>query len=219
MAGGLLEGQAAAAILRAGGVLLLETDTLPGLHARADREDATARIAALKGHPAGRPLLVLAAGWEDAARLTLTLDRPQEEFCRRCWPGPFSLILPARPGLPRVVAPQGTVAIRVPAPAALRDLIRAAGFPLVSTSANLTGRPPCRDLAAARTAFGALVDGAWGWSRAPGDPAAVAGVPSALIDVTCWPPVVRRSGPLPPPGWQAGADQAPDTLDGPPGGV
>ena len=192
-------------ILKSGGVLLLETDTLPGLHARADLEGAVARVAGLKGRPVSQPLLVLAAGWEDAARVTLTLDQRQEEFCRRCWPGPFSLILPARPGLPSAVAPEGTVAVRVPAPVALRALILAAGFPLVSTSANVAGQPPCRDLAAARAAFGAQVDGVWGMGGArDGDLAPTAGVPSALIDVTCWPPVVRRSGPLPPPAWPAG---------------
>lgn len=203
MAGGLLDGQAAAALLRSGGVLLLDTDTLPGLHARADRQDAVARIAGLKSRPRGQPLLVLASGWEDVGRLVPALDVRREEYCRRCWPGPFSLILPARFDLPPGLVGQGTVAIRIPALAALRDLIRSAGFPLVSTSANRSGQPPCPDLATAAAAFTAEVDGVWTWREGlQGPPLAPGPAPSALIDLSGWPPVVRRSGPQLPPGWQ-----------------
>lgn len=201
--GGLLSGQAAGAILRAGGVLLLDTDTVPGLHARSDCPSAVSRILDLKGRPDDRPLLLLAAGWRQAAALAGPLDARQRGYCRRCWPGPFSLILPARAGLPAAAAAAGTVAVRIPAVPALRRLIRAVGCPLVSTSANRSGRLPCADLASAVRQFGSLVDGAWTWrtgaAGGDADDAGAGSAPSALIDLTVRPFAVRRQGPLPAP--------------------
>jgi len=181
----------AAAALADGGVLLLNTDTLPGFHGRADRPETVARLAALKGRPDGKPLLVLAGSPDQAASVTQPWNTRQAEACRRCWPGPFSLILPAGADLaPAVTAGGGTVAVRVPAPGALRDLILAVGAPLVSTSVNAAGEAPCGDLASSVDRFGDRVDGLWDDGRAP-----ASSRPSALVDLTVWPPVLVRPGP------------------------
>ena len=54
-------------ILESGGILLMETDTLPGFHCRADLPEAVERIAALKGRDGGKPLLVLAGSDEQGS--------------------------------------------------------------------------------------------------------------------------------------------------------
>ncbi len=201
MTGGLLAFDAAVGLLKSGGVLLLATDTLPGFHCRADLADSVARIIALKGRRAEKSLLVLAGSMEQAARVTGTLDDRQSAYCRNCWPGPFSLILPAGRELsPAVNAGGKTVAVRVPGLASLRSLILAVDFPLVSTSANRSGDSPCTDFETALGAFRDQLDGCWEpREKLPG--AAGSGVtgPSALIDVTIWPPVQLRQGPENPP--------------------
>jgi len=198
VAGGLLAFDDTVGLLKSGGVLLLATDTLPGFHCRADLPDSVARIIALKGSRSGKSLLVLAGSAEQATLVTGTLDDRQSAYCRSCWPGPFSLILPAGGELAPTVNPGGeTVAVRVPAPAFLRSLVMAVGFPLVSTSANRSGGCPCVDLQVALSAFGDLVDGAW---ESPLEAAGSGGAgPSALIDLTTWPPVQLRQGPENPP--------------------
>ncbi len=186
-----------AAGLAAGGVFILQTDTLPGLHARADNPSAVDRIFRLKGRSEGKPLLVLAGSAEMALALVEDLDGRVRELCRRCWPGPYSFILPGRPGLaPGVRGRDGTLAVRVPEGAELRRLIEAAGGALVSTSANLAGLPPCRTMPEAVAGMGDRVDGAWAPARGkePGS------VPSALVDATVWPPRILRDGPRPLPG-------------------
>ncbi len=197
----LADTEALAKVLAGGGVALLPTDTLPGLHARADCAAAVARIRQLKGQQAERSLLVLCATIEQALSLAGPLAPRAVAWARRCWPGPFTLVLPRGPGVaiaPAVSPDSATLACRVPALAPLRELVAAAGGPLVSTSANRAGQPPAPDLESAARFFGALVDavaaGPW-----PGPPAA--GRASALIDVTGWPPLSLREGPLPPPGW------------------
>ncbi|MCK9996222.1 MAG: L-threonylcarbamoyladenylate synthase [Candidatus Krumholzibacteria bacterium] len=188
----LLTFDAAVGLLKSGGVLLLGTDTVPGFHCRADMPDSVARIQTLKGRGSEKSMLVLAGSVDQAGLVTGTLDERQSVFCRRCWPGPFSLILPASKGQ--------TVAVRVPALESLRSLVLSVGFPLVSTSANRSGESPCPDFKAALADFSSQVDGGWNPRESRGEAAGSTLIgPSALIDLTSWPPVQLRQGPLNPP--------------------
>jgi L-threonylcarbamoyladenylate synthase len=202
VAGKFLANEDAAGLLKSGGVLILGTDTLPGFHCRADQSDPVRRIMELKGREPKKSLLVLAGSLAQASLVTGALDDRQTACCERCWPGPFSLILPSGGKLSRSVnAAGGTVAVRVPAPDSLRSLILAVGFPLVSTSVNVSGEAAVSDMKAAQKAFGAKVDGYWRPSETSGGASFEHSVkPSALIDLTIWPPVQLRSGPLPFPG-------------------
>lgn len=202
MAGDLLAFDDAVQLLKSGGVLLSGTDTLPGFHCRADLIGSVELILKLKGRPAGKSLLVLAGSFAQARLVTGDLDSQQAEYCRRCWPGPFSLILPAGKGLPApVVSDSGAVAVRVPAVASLRSLVLAVGFPVVSTSANKAGKAPCPTLASAAEEFRNEINGCWQPPETKSDTEDEVNVtPSALIDVTVWPPALLRSGPVDPPG-------------------
>lgn len=183
----------AARLLEEGGVLLLATDTLPGLHARVDRPAAVRRLAAIKGRTGGKPLLVVAASAAAARTVLGPLDPRQTAYAGRCWPGPFSLVLPAAPHLaPEITGGGPTVAVRVPAPAGLRALLSLVPCPLVSTSANRSGEEPAVTLAEAVARLGDDVDGVFD----PADGAGGAGAASALVDLTVWPPRVLREGPL-----------------------
>lgn len=184
-----------------GEVVLLRTDTLPGLHARADRSEAVDRIRRFKGRAGDKPLLLLCASPEDALALAAESGAQARDYIGRCWPGPFTLVLPAGPTAPAAATRGGdTVAVRVPAPAGLRELIAEAGGALVSTSANLAGRPPETDLDAAAALCGEAVDVVADLDWDAGSPDAGA---STLLDLTVWPPVVLRPGAQAPPDWQA----------------
>lgn len=140
--------------LRAGELLLLTTDTLPGLHALASLPGAADRLRARKGSEPGRPFLLLFATADDALRAGHPRHAGDAALLRRAWPGALTALLVAEVGVPADwVGPEGTIAVRVPDRAPLRELIVAAGGPLFSTSANPAGREPARDLAAASAYF------------------------------------------------------------------
>jgi len=190
----------AAKMLAAGGIVLMPTDTVPGLHCRADHKSAILRLIQLKGRDPAKPFLLLCSSLEEALSLTIRDDSQVLKVARHCWPGPFTLILPAGPEVP-VAATNGDrkVALRVPQPAELRQLVAAVGSPLISTSANHAGNSPATDMAEAERRFAAVVDGVV--TEIPfwlpvGEKARA----SALVDVTSWPPRVLRAGPLPLPG-------------------
>jgi len=142
---------AAAQALLDGHLVVLPTETVYGLAARADDPDAVQRIYAVKGRPAGHPLIVhvadgvgaLSGSWgADAVPLARMLA---EEF----WPGPLTIVVPRGPRTPDIVTGgQSTVAIRVPShPVARAVLLRmdeldpdGAPHGLAAPSANAFGR-------------------------------------------------------------------------------
>ena len=89
--------------LAAGAVVILATDTLPGLHARLDRPDALALLRKLKHRSEGKPFLVLAGSIAQARGLITTPTKRVSSYIQACWPGPFTLILKASEALPIVV--------------------------------------------------------------------------------------------------------------------
>jgi L-threonylcarbamoyladenylate synthase len=171
-----------------GGVVLMPTDTLPGLHACIDQPEAIARITEIKGRNEQRPLLVLVASLEEALPF-LELSEVMIKASKQLWPGPYTLVLPACSTVPvEVTAGTGTLAVRVPDDDRLRALLATIGRPLVSTSANKSGAPPAQSIEEAATMLGDDVDLVAELFLTG------AGRPSTLLDLTQWPPVVIRAG-------------------------
>lgn len=180
----------AVAALDRGEVLLLNTDTLPGLHARVDRPAGLAALAATKGRAAGKPLLMLVASAAAARRLAEPLAERWGVLLAACWPGPFTFVLPSRVDLPVAVrSVSGTVAVRVPSRAPLRRLLERTG-PLASTSANLEGQAPAAGLDEARRRFAELP----AWDDGAPLPE---GAASALVELAGEELRVLRPGPRP----------------------
>jgi L-threonylcarbamoyladenylate synthase len=132
----------AAAALRRGGVVAYPTETFYGLGALAGDAAAVERLARAKGRPDDKPLPLLAADLAAVERVAV-LDPAARRVAAALWPGPLTLVVPARPGLPpAVTAGTGTVGVRIPGSELARRLARAAGGAIVSTSANPAGGPP-----------------------------------------------------------------------------
>jgi len=173
--------------LRQGEPVLLETDTVVGLHALATLPDTDQRLRNLKGSLPGKPFLLLFADTESAFEVGHPASDEQRETLERIWPGPLTALLrPTRDALAPWVHDHRSVAARVPDHPELRSLIREVGGPLYSTSANTTEQPPALDLDEARAGFPGLA--AQGWGRPGGK------LPSTLVDLTVSPAVVLRHG-------------------------
>ena len=95
----------AAAILEAGGLVAVPTETVYGLAARADSDEAVARIYAAKGRPGFNPLIVHVRDAAQAARYGDLSDPVLEDIAQACWPGPLTLVTERRdsPGLAEAV--------------------------------------------------------------------------------------------------------------------
>jgi L-threonylcarbamoyladenylate synthase len=188
--------ESAAQLLARGEVLLFPTDTVPGLHARGDLSGVLSRLTALKGRTSPQPFLFLVASVNEALALGGAVDPRAQRLAAKCWPGPFTFVLPGRSTAPvAMLGPGGTVAVRVPDHPELNQLLRLNDFPLASTSANLAGREPCRDWEEAVGCFQGKVDGIVDTQVCSWTPSV--GKASALVDLTRWPPRLLRAGPVP----------------------
>ncbi|WP_019517634.1 L-threonylcarbamoyladenylate synthase [Sphingomonas sp. Mn802worker] len=137
----------AAAIIRAGGIVAVPTETVYGLAADARNAQAVAQIYAAKGRPSFNPLIVHVADLA-AAKAIAVFDDDALALAERFWPGPLTLVLPLRPdaGIASLVtAGLDTIALRVPAHRAMQALIAASTAPLAAPSANMSnGISPTR---------------------------------------------------------------------------
>ncbi len=131
----------AVALLRAGGIVALPTETVYGLAADATNGLAVAKVFAAKARPSFNPLICHVASF-DMARMLGDFDPVSEQLARHFWPGPLTLVVPVRqPSLvhPLVTAGLATLALRMPRGIA-REIITLLGHPLAAPSANSSGR-------------------------------------------------------------------------------
>ena len=138
----------AIAILRAGGVVAMPTETVYGLAADARNADAVAEVFALKQRPLDHPLIVHLARADDVADWAAAVPETARRFAAAAWPGPLTLVLAARDEVPRqVTGGQDTVALRIPDHPLARALIAGSGGALVAPSANRFGQlsPSCAE--------------------------------------------------------------------------
>jgi tRNA threonylcarbamoyl adenosine modification protein (Sua5/YciO/YrdC/YwlC family) len=169
----------AAAVLRAGQVVVLPTDTVYGLAVAPQAGGTAAALFALKGRAPDVPVAVLCASPDQA--LSLAEPGSVSDEVRRIatglWPGPLTLVLVRRPGLDWDLGePASTIGVRCPDHALLRALAAEVG-PLATTSANRHREPTPAAAGEVAALFGAgvglVLDG--GPCEAP---------PSAVVDAT-----------------------------------
>ena len=181
----------AAAALEQGAVIGVPTDTVYGLVCLYNDAAAIDRLFAVKERPSHKALPVLLGDAEQASAVVRSARQTAAQaLIERYWPGPLTLVLPARSHLPPALTAAGeTVGVRLPAHPFLRALARRVG-PLASSSANRSGQPPC----ATAPAVLAQLDG-----RIPllidAGPALLA-QSSTVLDLSGPQPKLLREGPI-----------------------
>ncbi|MBQ7565676.1 MAG: threonylcarbamoyl-AMP synthase, partial [Oscillospiraceae bacterium] len=183
---------AAAAVIRQGGLLGIPTETVYGLGANALDEDAVAAIFAAKGRPQDNPLIlhVPDAGW--LARYCETVPEAAYRLAERFWPGPLTMILPKSPVVPlRTTGGLETVGVRCPDHPVTLEIIRRAGVPIAAPSGNASGRPSPTTAQHMLEDMSGRIDAIF-----DGGPCRV-GVESTIVDLTVTPPRLLRPGGLP----------------------
>ncbi|VYU20740.1 L-threonylcarbamoyladenylate synthase type 1 TsaC [Metakosakonia massiliensis] len=156
-------------------VIAYPTEAVFGVGCDPDSETAVKRLLELKQRPVEKGLILIAASFDqlkpyidDAA-----LNEAQRQAVFSCWPGPVTFVFPAKPTTPRWLTGRfDSLAVRVTDHPLVIALCEAYGKPLVSTSANLTGLPPCRTDDEVREQFGVdfpVVNGKTGGRQNPSE--------------------------------------------------
>ncbi|MFL5755434.1 MAG: L-threonylcarbamoyladenylate synthase [Chloroflexota bacterium] len=181
----------AVAILRAGGIVAIPTDTVYGIAADIRVPGAIERLFAAKNRPPDKAIALLLADVTQADVLGVT-NAIARSLAEAFWPGGLTLVLPARPGadLPEVLGGGGTVGVRVPDHPSPRALAAAVG-PLATTSANRSGEPEAGTADEIIALLGDAIELVLDGGPARGAPA------STVVDTTRDPPRILRTGAIP----------------------
>ena len=161
-----------------GGVVALPTDTVYGVAASLSHPEALRRLYEIKGRPPDRPLPVLVASTDAVETLVTEFTADTALLLDEFWPGPLTVVLPARRGMPREVTSGGTtVGLRMPNHPLAIEVIAKAGGAIACTSANRSGEPPAGSATQVAQTLGPQLDMILDGGIAPG------GVPSTVVEI------------------------------------
>jgi L-threonylcarbamoyladenylate synthase len=175
--------------LTLGALVVFPTETLYAIGCNALDPTAVERLCAVKQRPEEKGIAVLLADAGMLEQVTPSVSPATERLARAFWPGPLTLLVPARPGLPAPLVRDGKIGCRVSSHSLAAGLSRALGRPLACPSANPAGLTPAAHADEARAYFGDAVAVYLGGETREG-------LPSTLVDPG--PPLqVLREGAIP----------------------
>jgi len=141
--------------LRAGELVVFPTETFYGIAADPFSESALEKLIAIKGRDPQKPIALIAADALMALLIAREVSSIARTLANTFWPGPLTIVVPAREGLPApLVGPDGGVGIRVSPHSIAMALSEGLGRPITATSANRSGEEPATTVAMARKSLG-----------------------------------------------------------------
>jgi len=175
--------------IRSGLVVAVPTETFYGLAADPENESALLALFALKQRPKDNPILLLISRLEQLQRYVAHIPSPYRPLMKAHWPGPLTLVFPAKPGVSSLLTGgTGSIGIRfTPHPVACA-IIERLGRPITATSANLSGRAPARTARQASEFFGDGLGGLVDDGPADGGP------PSTVVNLVGGVLCIEREG-------------------------
>jgi L-threonylcarbamoyladenylate synthase len=178
----------AAEVIKNGGLVVFPTDTVYGLGTNALLPKAVKNIYRLKKRPANKPIILLVASTKEAGKLAGEISPAAKKLMARFWPGPLTIIFKPSSLGSLVTGGLKTISLRIPDNKIALGLIKEAGVPLATTSANISGEKSIASALAAgsdiKNKVDIIIDG--GKSRL--------GIESTIVDSTVFPPLLIREG-------------------------
>ena len=146
-------------ILQQGGVIAYPTEAVFGLGCDPDNHEAVEKLLAIKQRSRDKGLILIAADFQQLRPYLGEIDKSLKVKILATWPGPVTWLWPANPAVSSLLrGKHDTIAVRVTAHSLAAALCREFGGPLVSTSANLSGKPPTHTADEVRNQLGDQLD-------------------------------------------------------------
>ena len=120
--------------IKSGGIVVCPTDTVYGLVCDMANKETMEKLFLIKQRPPNKPIPIFIKDVEMAKEFA-EIDKKQERFLKKVWPGAVTVILKFKKG-------EGTVGMRIPRYKLILDMIGILGRPLAETSANISNQPP-----------------------------------------------------------------------------
>ena len=177
-------------IIAGGGIVIGPTDTVYGIFCDARNADAIKKIFAMKGRPRAKAFPVFVRDIA-MARYYAYISDAKAKFLEKIWPGQVTAVFRHKEKLPKIfTGKKDTIGMRMPGHNFLHGLMAYFDFPLAQTSANISGKPPAKDIIELKGCFSKskikpdlMIDGG-----------EITGQPSAVIDCIGAKPIILRTG-------------------------
>lgn len=180
----------AVAVLQVGDIVIGPTDTVYGIFGNAANEEAIKKIFALKQRSQEKALPIFIKDIMMARQYAYISDA-KVKFLEKIWPGAVTVIFHHKGKLPKILTPEkNTIGLRIPDHSLLIELLARLDFPLIQTSANISGKPPAKNLKEIEEYF-------YLQELKPDlviDAGEIFSASSAVIDFTRNEPIIVRSG-------------------------
>ncbi|MBO6016958.1 MAG: threonylcarbamoyl-AMP synthase [Oscillospiraceae bacterium] len=182
----------AAKMLREGGLVAVPTETVYGLAGNGLDASVIERIYEVKGRPAVKPISLMVGNSGAIADLCAAVPQAALELAEKFWPGPLTLVLKARAGIPEILRAGGeTVGLRCPRQQQTLQLLQKLSFPLAVPSANPSGLPSPKTADEVMQYFDGVIE-----AVIDGGPCEL-GLESTVLDMSQAPYRILRQGSLP----------------------
>lgn len=163
-------------ILKNNGVGVMATDTIYGLVGSALSKKTVSKIYQLRKRDLKKPMIILIGSLRDLRLFNIKVTGRLKNLLDKLWPGPVSIILPcSHKKISYLHRGTKTLAFRLPAQTDLQKLLQQTG-PLVAPSANISGKPPAKNIKKAQEYFRGRIDFYL-------DSGTIKGAPSILIEI------------------------------------
>lgn len=133
-------------IIKEGGIIVCPTDTVYGFLADAKNKAVVRKLYLMKKRPKNKFFPIFVADMK-MAKKNAAIDKKQEAFLKKVWPGPVTAVLAEKRG-------GRTIGLRIPKNKLILSILKKLGRPIIETSVNLSGRPPARSVQAILKQFG-----------------------------------------------------------------
>lgn len=174
-------------LLKKGEVIICPTDTVYGLFVNVFCPAGIKRIYQLKGRSWRKPLILMGRDIKSMEQIVV-FDSLARKLAKKFWPGPLTIILPTTHLGKMISGGRLNLGVRIPDCPVLQKILQTLDFPLFSTSANPSGYPATADLSTVVKYFGKKVSGIVGVKSKS------SGIPSTVIDISCFPYQIIREG-------------------------
>lgn len=169
-------------------VVAFPTDTVYGLGVDIYDEAAIAKVFQIKGRSLAKGLIAMIGSLNQLELVVKHPPRAALTLMKNFWPGGLTLIMEAQDSVPNAVKVNSTIGVRLPNHLLVQKIIQASGFPLATTSANISRQPSAVTAGQVIGQLDGLVD-----LVVDGGPA-YGGKESTIVDVTADPPQLVRDG-------------------------
>jgi L-threonylcarbamoyladenylate synthase len=179
----------AARVLQNGGVIGYPTETVYGIGCNIFSQPAVKRIYQMKKRETDKAFILIAADIIQIKDIVAEIPEAAERLMENFWPGPLTLVFKASPNLATTEFRRvKTIAVRIPDCAICLALLKACGYPIVSTSANLSGQAAATTAQGVISLFNDYLDLVVDGGKTPSD------IPSTVVDITKSPVKIVREG-------------------------